>query len=110
MLFVGVCVCLTIFTVFLKKFGIGAKFVTSTDPADFEKAIDENTKALYVESIGNPKYIVADLPRLSKIAHAHKIPLIVDNTFGMGGTCFFALRRTKELSEVVTLRLPCAPN
>ncbi|THG97399.1 hypothetical protein EW026_g4587 [Hermanssonia centrifuga] len=73
------------FKVFLKKFGIGAKFVTGTDPADFAAAIDENTKAIYVESIGNPKYIVADLPKLSKVAHDHGIPLIVDNTFGLGG-------------------------
>ena len=70
---------------FLKKFDIHVKFVTTTDPADFEKAIDEKTKALYVESIGNPKYIVADLPALAKVAHKHGIPLVVDNTFGMGG-------------------------
>ncbi|KAJ3521751.1 hypothetical protein NM688_g8974 [Phlebia brevispora] len=73
------------FKVFLKKYNITVKFVTSTDPKDFEKAIDEKTKAIYVESIGNPKYIVADLPALSKIAHDNGIPLMVDNTFGMGG-------------------------
>lgn len=73
------------FKVFLKKFGIHAKFVSSLDPADFAAAIDENTKAVYVESIGNPKYIVADLPALAKIAHDNAIPLVVDNTFGMGG-------------------------
>lgn len=73
------------FKVFLKKFGIHAKFVSSLDPADFAAAIDENTKAVYVESIGNPKYIVADLPALAKIAHNNAIPLVVDNTFGMGG-------------------------
>ena len=72
-------------TVFLKKFGIGVKFVTTTNPEDFRNAIDEKTKAIYVESIGNPKYIVADLPALSKIAHENGIPVIVDNTFGMGG-------------------------
>ncbi len=53
--------------VYLKKYNIGVKFVTSTDPADFAAAIDENTKAIYVESIGNPGYIVADLPALSKV-------------------------------------------
>ncbi len=80
--------CLHWLVVFLKKFGIGAKFVKTTNPQDFADAIDENTKAIYVESIGNPKYIVADLPALSKVAHDHGIPLIVDNTFGMGGTYF----------------------
>ncbi|KIP04426.1 hypothetical protein PHLGIDRAFT_25617 [Phlebiopsis gigantea 11061_1 CR5-6] len=73
------------FKVFLKKFGIGVKFVQGTDPADYAAAIDEKTKAIFVESIGNPKYVVADLPVLSKVAHDNGIPLIVDNTFGMGG-------------------------
>lgn len=73
------------FKVFLKKFGISVKFVRSTDPEDFRAAIDENTKAIYVESIGNPKYIVADLPALAEVAHSNGIPLIVDNTFGLGG-------------------------
>jgi len=96
-----------------KKFGIGVKFVTETDPKAFAAAIDDKTKAVYVESIGNPKYNVSDIPALAKVcffpnstvhisqacstynvdnvitqvAHDHGIPLIVDNTFGMGGTC-----------------------
>lgn len=49
-------------------------------PEAFAAAIDENTKALYVESIGNPKYNVASLPELAKVAHDHGIPLIVDNS------------------------------
>ncbi|KAF8881605.1 Cys/Met metabolism PLP-dependent enzyme-domain-containing protein [Infundibulicybe gibba] len=73
------------FKVTLKKFGIGVKFVTDTDPKSFAAAIDENTKALYVESIANPKYNVSDIPTLAKIAHDNGIPLVVDNTFGMGG-------------------------
>ncbi|KAG1764466.1 Cys/Met metabolism PLP-dependent enzyme-domain-containing protein [Suillus occidentalis] len=68
-----------------KKFGIGAKFVYSDDPAAFAAAIDENTKAIFVEIIGNPKYNLAPIPELAKVAHDHGIPLIVDNTFGMGG-------------------------
>lgn len=52
---------------YLKKFNIGVKFVTSEDPAAFAAAIDENTKAIYVESIGNPKYNVAPLPELAKV-------------------------------------------
>ncbi|KAG1764874.1 Cys/Met metabolism PLP-dependent enzyme-domain-containing protein [Suillus placidus] len=73
------------FKVTFKKFGIGVKFVNGDDPALFAAAIDENTKAIFVESIGNPKYNVAPIPELAKVAHDHGIPLIVDNTFGMGG-------------------------
>ncbi|CAE7106588.1 unnamed protein product [Rhizoctonia solani] len=61
------------------------KFVKDDSPEAFAAAIDEKTKAIYVESIGNPKYNVAPLPELAKIAHDHKLPLIVDNTFGAGG-------------------------
>ncbi|KAH9940615.1 O-acetylhomoserine ami [Amylocystis lapponica] len=73
------------FKVFLKKFGIGVKWVPSEDPAAFAAAIDEHTKGIYVEIIGNPKFSVAPIPELAKVAHDHNIPLIVDNTFGMGG-------------------------
>ncbi|KAI6018168.1 Cys/Met metabolism PLP-dependent enzyme-domain-containing protein [Pisolithus microcarpus] len=73
------------FKVTFKKYGIGVKLVPGDDPATFEAAIDEKTKAIYVESIGNPKYNVAPIPDLAKVAHKHGIPLIVDNTFGMGG-------------------------
>lgn len=50
-----------------KKFGIGVKFVEGDDPALFAAAIDENTKAIYVETIGNPKYNVAPIPELAKV-------------------------------------------
>ena len=53
--------------VFLKKFDITMKFVQSEDPADFAAAIDEKTKGIYVESIGNPKNTVAPLPELAKV-------------------------------------------
>ncbi|KAH7334120.1 O-acetylhomoserine ami [Rhizoctonia solani] len=69
----------------LKKYGITVKFVKDDSPEAFAAAIDEKTKAIYVESIGNPKYNIAPLPELAKIAHEHKLPLIVDNTFGAGG-------------------------
>ncbi|KZT23569.1 hypothetical protein NEOLEDRAFT_537936 [Neolentinus lepideus HHB14362 ss-1] len=72
------------FKVLLKKYGIKVKFVLSDDPAVFEAAIDDHTKAIYVESIGNPKFNVSPIPDLANIVHAHDIPLIVDNTFGMG--------------------------
>ncbi|QRW09782.1 Cys/Met metabolism PLP-dependent enzyme [Ceratobasidium sp. AG-Ba] len=73
------------FKVLFKKYGIGVKFIKDDSPEAFAAAIDENTKAIYVESIGNPKYNVAPIPEIAKIAHDHKLPLIVDNTFGAGG-------------------------
>ncbi len=63
-----------------KKFGIDVKFVKSNDIAAFEKAITPKTKAIYAESVGNPKLDVADLEALSKLAHKNGIPLILDNT------------------------------
>ena len=72
-------------TVLLKKYGIGIKFVPDDKPESFAAAIDDKTKAIYVETIGNPKYNVAPLPELAKVAHDHGIPLLVDNTFGAGG-------------------------
>ncbi|CAG7850603.1 Homocysteine synthase {ECO:0000303/PubMed:9506902} {ECO:0000269/PubMed:6381643, ECO:0000269/Ref.5}; AltName: Full=O-acetylhomoserine sulfhydrylase {ECO:0000303/Ref.5}; Short=OAH SHL {ECO:0000303/PubMed:8249501}; Short=OAH sulfhydrylase {ECO:0000303/Ref.5} [Serendipita indica DSM 11827] len=73
------------FKVLFKKYGITVKFVNDDKPESFAAAIDSNTKALYVESIGNPKYNVAPIPEIAKVAHANGIPLIVDNTFGAGG-------------------------
>lgn len=73
------------FKVTLKRLGIDTLFVDSNDPAEFKKQINEKTKALYVETIGNPGLDVPDFEALAKIAHQHGIPLIVDNTFGMGG-------------------------
>lgn len=64
----------------LPKFGVNVKFVKSSDLAGFEKAITSKTKAIYAESIGNPKLDVADLEKLSKIAHQNGVPLILDNT------------------------------
>ncbi|KAH0835646.1 Cys/Met metabolism PLP-dependent enzyme-domain-containing protein [Lanmaoa asiatica] len=72
-------------TVTFKKYDIGVKFVNGDKPEDFAAAIDGKTKAIFVESIGNPKYNVAPIPELAKVAHDNGIPLIVDNTFGMGG-------------------------
>ena len=68
----------------LSKFGIKVTFVDSQDTQAFEDAINENTKALYCESIGNPKLDVPDFEVLADIAHRHGIPLIVDNTSAIG--------------------------
>lgn len=65
----------------LVDFGITTTFVDPLDPSNFEKAIKENTKALYIETLGNPNSDVVDIEAIAKIAHAHGIPLLVDNTF-----------------------------
>ncbi|KAH8593720.1 Cys/Met metabolism PLP-dependent enzyme-domain-containing protein [Bisporella sp. PMI_857] len=71
--------------VFLPRLGINTKFINGDKPEDFAAAIDENTKAVYIESIGNPKYNVPDIEAIAKVAHEHGVPLVVDNTFGAGG-------------------------
>ena len=65
----------------LKEQGISTTFVDPSNPENFEKAIKENTKLLYAETLGNPNSDVIDLDGISKIAHKHGIPFIVDNTF-----------------------------
>ncbi len=74
-----------LFKVTLPRLGINVKFVTGDAPEDFSKAIDENTKAVYLETIGNPKLNIADIESISSVAHKNGIPLIVDNTFGAAG-------------------------
>ncbi|MEZ5023967.1 MAG: O-acetylhomoserine aminocarboxypropyltransferase/cysteine synthase [Chitinophagales bacterium] len=73
------------FKVAFKRIGITTKFTASNEPEDFEKLIDENTKALYVETIGNPAFIVPDFEGIAAVAKKHGIPLVVDNTFGAAG-------------------------
>lgn len=73
------------FKVTFKRFGIDVRFTDSNEPSDFKKLINEKTKALYVETIGNPRLDIPDIAALAKLAHANGIPLVVDNTFGMGG-------------------------
>jgi O-acetylhomoserine/O-acetylserine sulfhydrylase len=73
------------FKVTLPRLGIGVKLVDGDDVAALRKAIDGKTKALYVESIGNPAGNVPDFEALARVAHENGIPLIVDNTFGAGG-------------------------
>ncbi len=69
----------------LPRLGIGVNWVDGDDPTDFADAIDGHTKAIYVETIGNPRFNVPDLAGLARVAHDHGIPLIVDNTFGAAG-------------------------
>jgi O-acetylhomoserine (thiol)-lyase len=73
------------FKVTFKRLGFEVRFANGDDPADFESKIDARTKALYVETIGNPGFSIPDFERLADIASKHNIPLIVDNTFGAAG-------------------------
>jgi len=65
----------------LPLYGINTKFVDPSDESSFEKAIDANTKALYIETLGNPNSNAIDIEKIAAIAHKHGIPLVVDNTF-----------------------------
>lgn len=76
------------FKVSFKKLGIEAQFAKDDAPESFEELINENTKAIYLETIGNPTLNVADFDAISAVAKKHNIPLIVDNTFGAGGYLF----------------------
>jgi O-acetylhomoserine/O-acetylserine sulfhydrylase len=73
------------FKVQFPRLGIGVRFVGTDDFAAWEAAIDERTRALYVESIGNPGFDVPEFRKLAAIAKAHGLPLVVDNTFGCAG-------------------------
>lgn len=65
----------------LPDYGITTTFVDPDDISNFENAIQDNTKLLYIETLGNPNSNVADIEEIAKVAHKHKIPLVVDNTF-----------------------------
>ena len=71
-----------LFSATLPRFGITTKFVNPDNLDEFKAAIDDNTKAIYVESVGNPGDNLVDLEAIAEIAHAHGIIVIVDNTFG----------------------------
>jgi O-acetylhomoserine/O-acetylserine sulfhydrylase len=71
--------------VMMPRLGITTKFVNGDSPKDIAAAIDDRTKAVYLESIGNPRYNVPDIEAIAKVAHDAGVPLIMDNTFGAGG-------------------------
>ena len=73
------------FKVAFKRLGVEVRFVDGDSPENFEKNIDANTKALYVETIGNPGLNIPDFEKIAAIAKKHDLPLVVDNTFGCGG-------------------------
>ncbi len=76
------------FKVTFAGFGIEARFSKDLNPESFETLIDENTKAIYVETIGNPGFDIPDFEAFSKLAGKHGIPFVIDNTFGACGYLF----------------------
>ncbi len=71
-----------------KRLGVEVRFTPNDEPNEFEKLIDDNTKALYLETIGNPDLNIPDFEAIAAVADKYGIPLIVDNTFGAGGAIF----------------------
>lgn len=76
------------FMVSFKKLGIEARLAKHSDPEVIEGLIDEKTKAIYLETIGNPSFNIPDFEQIASIAKKHDLPLIVDNTFGAAGYLF----------------------
>ncbi|MBC5775067.1 O-acetylhomoserine aminocarboxypropyltransferase/cysteine synthase [Pontibacter sp. KCTC 32443] len=76
------------FKVSFKRLGIDARFAENDEVESYEKLIDENTKAIYLETIGNPRFNIPDFESIAALARKYDIPLVVDNTFGAGGYLF----------------------
>ena len=76
------------FKVAFKRLGVDVRFANGDDVASFEALIDSNTKAIYLETIGNPRLNIPDFEKFAALAKKHDLPLIVDNTFGAGGYLF----------------------
>ena len=87
----------TMFDAILPTLGITTKFVKHDDPKNFEKAITPKTRALFIETIGNPALDVTDIEAVAKVAHAHGLPLIVDATF----TTPYLLRSIEYGADIV---------
>lgn len=87
------------FKVAFKRIGITAKFAKGNNPEDFEPLIDEHTKAIYLETIGNPEFNIPDFEAFAKLAQKYDVPLVVDNTFGAGG---YLCQPIKHGANIVT--------
>jgi len=81
------------------RFGIKTRFAEGDDPDSIASLIDERTKAVYLESIGNPRFNIPDFERIAEIAHSHGVPVVVDNTFGAGG---YLVRPLDHGADIVT--------
>ena len=73
------------FKVAFKRLGVEVRFANGDDPLEFEQLIDHKTKAIYLETIGNPRLNIPDFEKFAALARKHDLPLVVDNTFGAGG-------------------------
>ncbi|KAJ2623977.1 hypothetical protein GGI25_001591, partial [Coemansia spiralis] len=87
------------FKVTFPRLGIDVKFANGDSAEEIESLIDDKTRAVYIETIGNPKYNVPDIHKIADIAHKHGVPLVVDNTFGMGG---YLVRPIEHGADIVT--------
>jgi len=86
------------FKVAFQRIGIEVRFVKGDDPEEFKKKIDDRTKALYIETIGNPKFNVPDFEGMAKVAKETGVALVVDNTFG---TCGYLCQPIKYGADIV---------
>ena len=73
------------FKVAFKRLGVEVRFANGDDPVEFEQLIDQKTKAIYLETIGNPRLNIPDFEKFAALARKYDLPLVVDNTFGAGG-------------------------
>ena len=87
------------FKVAFKRIGIDVRFAKSDKAEDFDALIDDKTRAIYLETIGNPEFNIPDFEEIAKVAQAHDIPLVVDNTFGAAG---FIFRPLEHGASIVT--------
>ncbi len=87
------------FKVTFPRLGIDVRFVKGDEPAEFERLIDKKTKAVYIETIGNPRLNIPDIAAIANVAHKHGVPLIVDNTFGTGG---YLCRPIEHGADIIT--------
>ncbi|KAG6914492.1 hypothetical protein DXG01_016953 [Tephrocybe rancida] len=85
-------------SVLFERYGILVKFADGNDPVSMESLIDDKTRAVYCETISNPRYNVPDMPVIAEVAHRHGLPLVVDNTFG---ACGFIARPFEMGADIV---------
>jgi O-acetylhomoserine (thiol)-lyase len=86
------------FKVAFARLGIEVRFVDGDDPSRFAQSIDTRTKAVYLESIGNPRFNVPDIPAIAAVAHRQGVPVVVDNTFGAAG---YLIRPIEHGADIV---------
>ncbi|KAG6914493.1 hypothetical protein DXG01_016954, partial [Tephrocybe rancida] len=86
------------FSILFERYGVSVKFANGNDLASIEALIDDKTRAIFCESISNPRYNICDMPLIAEVAHRHGLPLVVDNTFG---ACGFIARPLDMGADIV---------